>query len=234
MSATSIIMGYVFNYFSLKIKDKYGFSSRSVLYCLLALFIFLNSLYFIYPSNINYESTWETPVSLMDENQKFMLSLDLLFVYNYEKIHKNDINTEYHIKTILNNSDPQKSIIIIRDILREDQGFSWRKAMYYLPQYDIYYVMDDEDSQLKSLKTSNNLIISHGKTHKSNGFQNETLQIPLDSSTTQIIWVMNNNTEFFNKLNSKLNITSVTLPNSMKIYFSEINAKNGNLSFLNS
>ena len=173
------------------------------------------------------------PYSLMDQNQKILLGIDLLFVYNYEKIHKNDINTEYHIKTILNSSTSQNSVIIIRDILREDQGFSWRKAMYYLPQYDVYYVSDDENSKLKSQKTNHNFIVSYGKNHISYGFKNEKLEIPLNNSPEQVIWIMNNQTKFFNDVDNKLNITSVTLPNSLKIYYLDINGgKIRSLSFL--
>lgn len=233
ISAISMILGYIFNYFSLKIENKHEFSYKSVLSSLLTIFIFLNSLYFIYPSNINYESTWETPLGFIDENQKILLCIDLLFVYRYEKIYKNDLNTEYHINMIMNNSNPEKTIIIIRDILREDQGFSWRKAIYYLPQYNIYSISDDENSQLKTSKTNKNFIVFHGKNHKGSGFENKTLEIPLNTSTTQIIWVMNNKTKFFKNVNSKLNTTFIILPNGLKIYYSDIDgAKSKSLSFL--
>lgn len=233
ISAISLIIGYLFNYIALKINSKYSYSYKSVISGLLIIFVLINSIYFLYPSNLDVESTWETPMNIMDQNQKILLGIDILFLYNYEKIHKNDINTEYHIKTILNSSNPQNSTIIIRDTLREDQGFSWRKAIYYLPQYDIYYISDDENSGLKSLKTHNYFIISYGKDHKTNRFENETLDIPLNSSTKQIIWVMNDKTEFFNKVDSKLNITSFILPNGLKIYYSDIKSNaNKNLSFL--
>lgn len=233
ISAISIIIGFLMDYFTFKIENKLEFSYKSIIACLLTVSIIINSLYFLYPSNINYESTWETPMGLMDQNQKNLLGMDLLFAYNYEKTYKNDMNVEYRIKTILNSSNPQNSIIIIRDILREDQGFSWRKAMYYLPQYDIYYVTDDENSGLKLLKTDKNFIVFYGKNHKAGGFENKKLEIPLNTSTNQIIWMMNNKTEFFKNVNSKLNTTYITLPNGLKIYYSDIDgAKSKSLSFL--
>jgi hypothetical protein len=44
---------------------------------------------------------------------------------------------------------------------------------------------------------------------------------------------MNNKTEFFKNVNSKLNTTSIILPNGLKIYYSDIDgAKSKSLSFL--
>jgi hypothetical protein len=231
ISALSMIIGYSFNYASLKIKNRYGYSYRSVISILLAIFVFINVFYFLYPTNLDYESTWETPLNYMDQNQEILLGIDMLFIYNFEKIHKNDLNTEYHINTILNSSNPQNSTIIIRDILREDQGFSWRKAMYYLPQYDIYYISDNENSQFKSQKTHNSFIIDYAKNHKTIEVENETLNIPLNDSTKQIIWVMSNKTNFFSKVTSKLDTSSVILPNGLKIYYSYLNGAMKILSF---
>lgn len=65
------------------------------------------------------------------------------------------------------------------------------------------------------------------------GFENKKLEIPLNASTTRIIWAMNNKTEFFKNVNSKLNTTSIILPNGLKIYYSDIDgAKSKSLSFL--
>ena len=42
-------------------------------------------------------------------------------------------------------TDDPKDKNVLRDITREDEGFNWRKAMYYLPNYDVYYLFDQEN-----------------------------------------------------------------------------------------
>ncbi len=123
ISALSMIIGYIIHFVSVKIRNKYNFSYKTVISRLLVVFILINSFYFLYPSNSDFESTWETPMSVMDQNQKILLGIDLLFIYNYEKIHINDENTEYTINTILNSSNSQNSVIIIRDILGKIRDF---------------------------------------------------------------------------------------------------------------
>ncbi len=97
--------------------------------------------------------------------------------------------------------------------------------MYYLPQYNIYVVTDDENSGLKLSKTDKNFIVFYGKNHKSSELTNEKLEVPLNTSTEKIVWVMSNKTEFFNNVSSKLNMTSVILPNGLKVYYSDIKGR---------
>ncbi len=81
----------------------------------------------------------------------FWFGLDVGFIYNNAKINANDENTQLHIQNMLkiSNSDPSNTIILIRDINREYEGFNWRNAMYYLSGYDVYYLFNQENSGIK-------------------------------------------------------------------------------------
>lgn len=230
-----LVSGYAFTSLSSSLTSKLNFSPRSILGCLLVVTIILNSLYFIYPYHFNLEETWETPVSQMNEQQKIKLGADMLFMYNYEKIYINDKNTEIHIKTILNlsNFDPASTMVVVRDITREDQGFSWRKSMYYLPDYDNYYLLDYENSQFKSSHMTINSSVSYGKYHMGTGYQGETVEIPVNSSTKRIVWIMSDKSEFFKEVQSKLGINVINLPNGLKIYYSDINGTDMNVQINN-
>ena len=230
-----LVSGYAFISISSNLSKKLNFSPRSILGCLLVVTIILNSLYFIYPYHFNLEETWETPVSQMNEQQKIKLGVDMLFIYNYEKIYINDENTEMHIKTILNlsNSDPRSTMVVVRDITREDQGFSWRKSMYYLPGYNNYYLLDYENSQFKSSKMTINSSVSYGKDHRGTGYKGEIVEIPVNSSTKRIVWIMSDKSEFFKEVQSKLGINVINLPNGLKIYYSDINGTDMNVQINN-
>ena len=72
----------------------------------------------------------------METSQELWFDTDVGLIYNNAKISANDENTALHIQNILNisNSDPSGTIIVIRDINREDEGFNWRKAMRILDE----------------------------------------------------------------------------------------------------
>lgn len=229
VSAISLILGFIFNYFSIHL-TKLKLSSKSILVLLISAYVLISSIYFIYPYDLHSEITWETSIDNMNQTQEITLGLDMLFMYNYKKIHINDENMQLHLDTIKNISKPGKGVIIIRDILREDEGFSWRKAMYYLPDYDVYSMMDNEDSQYKSVKvTGSNVQWSYAKNHNPNENNNKlmfyitnNLEIPINSSTEKIIWIMSNKTEFFNEVKSKNTLNTISLPNGLKIYYSNV------------
>nr|WP_243687856.1 hypothetical protein [Methanobacterium formicicum] len=194
---------------------------------LIIIYVLLNSVYFLYPYNLNEESTWETQIDHMNTTEKMILGLDMLFMYNQEKITINDQNTEWHLEVIgnLSQNRPQSTQIIIRDIIREDQGFSWRKAMYALPEYSVYYLFDSGNSQLKSNKLNNQVSAYYGKNHTFTISQSSALEIPINSSTERIVWIMDNRSPFFQELQSQLEIKTIHLPNGLNIYYSEVKGK---------
>jgi len=227
LPALCLILGYVIIEFSRDITLKFNLSKRSVLSLILIIYILLNSVYFLYPYNLNEESTWETQINNMNSSQKIILGLDMFFMYNNEKIVISDQNMEYHLQTIenLSGSNPNNTQIIIRDIIREDQGFSWRKVMYQLPESDVYYLFDRENSQLKSNKLNNQVSFSYGKNHTSNNSQSDVLEIPINPSTEKMVWIIDDRSQFFHELQSKIEIKTIKLPNGLNIYYSDIKGK---------
>ncbi|BDZ67764.1 glycosyltransferase family 39 protein [Methanobacterium ferruginis] len=227
LPALSLILGYVMVEVSRDLGGKFNFSKRSVLSLILIVYILLNGIYFLYPYHLNEESTWETQVSNMNSSQKITLGLDMFFMYNNEKIIANDQNMELHLQTLenLSGSNPNNTQIIIRDIIREDQGFSWRKAMYQLPGSDVYYLLDGENSQLKSNKLQNQVSFSYGKNHTSNSSQSDVLEIPINSSAEKIVWIVDDRSEFFQELQSKIEVKTIKLSNGLNIYYSDIKDK---------
>ena len=231
ISAIALILAFIFNFFSISLAKKIKLSAKSILIILIAVYMVINSVYFIYPYNLHSEITWETSMNDMNQTQKITLGLDMLFMYNYEKIHVNDESMEQHLDMIKEISNSNNSIIVIRDILREDEGFSWRKAMYYLPDYSIYYLLDSENSEFKTSKeTGNNIELLYGKNHSSNETSDNTIKtpvtntvsIPTNSHTEQIIWIMSNQTEFFKEVESKNKLYTINLPDGLKIYYFDV------------
>jgi hypothetical protein len=155
----------------------------------------------------------------METNQEIWFGIDIGLIYNNAKINANDENTQLHIENILNisNSDPESTVIVIRDITREDEGFNWRKAMYYLPGYEVYYLFDHENSGIDG-----NVSVWHGKDHSYNISKSSVEDIKLNSSTTKIIWVMSNETTFYQEVKDNFGVSRINLPNGMKLYYSYV------------
>jgi hypothetical protein len=227
LPALALILGYVIITFSRDISHKFNISLKSVFTTILLIYIILNSVYFLYPYNLNEESTWETQITNMNSTEKIILGLDMFFMYNHEKITNNDQNMDWHLEIIVNLSDsnPNSTEIIIRDIIREDQGFSWRKAMYQLPEYDVYYLFDSDNSQLKSNKLNNQVSLSYGKNYTYQSLQSSVLEIPINSSTERIVWIMDDRSQFFQELKSQIEIKTIQLPNGLSVYYSDVKDK---------
>lgn len=194
-------------------------SARKALTLILTIYVILNAIYFIYPFEIHNGEIWETSMNDMNTSQKVMFGLDVGFLYNTAKINANDENTQLHVENILNisNYDPSSTIIVIRDITREDEGFNWRKAMYYLPSYDVYYLFDWENS-----KNDGSVVSWHGKDQHYTKSEGDTLNITMNNSTKKIVWIMSNETSFYQEVNDKFGVHSISLPNGLNIYYSDV------------
>ncbi|MBP2046980.1 protein O-mannosyl-transferase family [Methanobacterium aggregans] len=221
-----VMLAYIMNRVSGFINIKFPeVSAKKVLASILVIYALLNAAYFIYPGDIHNGDTWETPMDKMSTTQEIWFDLDVGLIYNNAKISANDENTALHIQNILNisNSDPSSTIIIIRDITREDEGFNWRKAMYYLPGYDVYYLFNEENSGITA-----NVSSWHGKNHSYTTSKAPTLDVPMNSSTTRIVWIMSNQTSFYQEVKSKVGVNSIKLPNGLNIYYSQIGNQTSN------
>ncbi|EKF85429.1 glycosyl transferase [Methanobacterium formicicum DSM 3637] len=194
-------------------------SAKKALTLILTIYVLLNAIYFIYPFEINNGEIWETSLNDMSTSQKVMFGLDVGFIYNTAKINANDENTQLHVENILNisNYDPSSTIIVVRDITREDEGFNWRKAMYYLPSYDIYYLFDGENSE-----NTKSVVSWHGKGQHFTKSEGDTLNITINDSTRRIVWIMSNETSFYQEVNAKFGVHTINLPNGLNIYYSDV------------
>ena len=218
LPAFIIISSYIISRILSDINLKFNkISINQVLGFILLIYVILNTIYFVYPYDLHNGQIWETPTDKMGTNQEIWFGIDVGLIYNNAKIQANDENTYLHIENILNisGSDPQSTIVVIRDINREDEGFNWRKAMYYLPDYNVYYLFDKENSGING-----NVSIWHGEYHSYNISKAKVQNIKLNSSTTKIVWIMNDQTSFYQEVKDKFGVNEINLQNGMKLYYS--------------
>lgn len=227
LPALVIILGYVLKRLAEDLHVKIPRTSvSSFIMVILTIGVILNAVVYLYPYDLHQNVLWETPQGNLTESQKTMFDINVGLMYNQQKIKENDVNTMFHIETInnLSNSDPNSSVIVIRDITREDEGFNWRKAMYYLQDYKVYYLFDSENSHLTS-----GVSAWLGQNHTDEKSESSTIEINLDPSVTKIIWVMNNQTNFYKEVASYGNLHSITLPTGLEIYYTDVGSGSVNL-----
>jgi len=227
LPALIIILGYVVKRLAEDLHIKIPkISVKSFFIIILIIGVIMNGVIYLYPYDLHQGELWETPQGNLTGSQKALFEINVGLMYNQKKISENDLNTMLHIEVInnLSNSDPNSSIIVIRDITREDEGFNWRKAMYYLPGYSVYYLFDSENSHL-----TNNVSVWLGKNHTDQKVESSTVEINLDPSVTKIIWIMSNQTNFYQQVQSQENLHTIMLPNGLNIYYTDIG--NGPVNF---
>jgi hypothetical protein len=226
-----IILAWIINRVSNIINIKFPkISAKKALTLIVTIYVLLNTVYIIYPFDLHNGEIWETPLEKMDTSQKVLFGLDVGFLYNTAKINANDENTQLHIQNILNlsNSDPSSTIIVIRDITREDEGFNWRKAMYYLPNYDVYYLFDEENSG-----NTDHVVSWYGKNQHYTVSEDDILNITMNNSTTKIVWIMCNESSFYQEVNDTFGINTINLPNGLNIYYSNVGPQTSNTKISN-
>lgn len=231
LPALMIVLGYILKRLSEDLHNTFSrFSIRSIFISLLVIGVIINSFIYLYPYDLHQKDLWETHQEDLTGQEKTFFYINVGLMYNQEKIDINDANTLLHIETInnLSNSDPDSTIIVIRDITREDEGFNWRKAMYYLPNYDVYYLFDSENSV-----NSANASVWLGKNHTDQKFENQTVEIKLNQSVKRIVWIMSNQTNFYNEVKLNGNLHSIQLSNGLKIYYTDIDSGPVNLKISN-
>jgi hypothetical protein len=218
--AVIIVLGYavisIADALSLKFPK---FSKNQLAACLLILCILTNVVYFVFPFNLHEGGFWETQTDHMTTAQEINYLVDVGLVYSNAKITANDQNTRYNIQAILNisQSNPNSTLIVIRDITREDEGFNWRKAMYYLSEYNVYYLFDEENAGLDNQVSS-----WHGYEGKYNISFSSSLNIPVNPSVTRIIWIMDDESDFYKEVETKMGVNTINLANGLKVYYSDV------------
>ncbi|MEN4018321.1 MAG: glycosyltransferase family 39 protein [Methanobacterium sp.] len=224
----TIILAYFANELCRCLNIKYPvFSLKKWIRIVLTATIIFNSVFFLFPYNIDEERLWETPISSLNPYERIIWGIDTSFMYGSGKINSNDHSTHAYLDAIskVPGTSSNNTLIIMGEINRGNEGFNWRKAMYYLPDYRIYYLIEAE-----------NFITSpwYGKNHTSKWADSNTFKIPLDNSTEKIIWIISDKSIYFPQITSQINVKTINLSDGKKIYYSDIKTnkiKNNELIF---
>lgn len=127
----------------------------------------------------------------------------------YGKIHYEDMSFQ-HMNQSLGEFNLSDTLIFM------DNEDNWRKLLYYFPDHETYSYY----SRISARKPFVGL--RHYKNHISEVSESEFLEVHINSSTTKILWLINDDTQFFKYLKSKIEIHTLILPNGHKVYYSDI------------
>ena len=215
--ALAIVLAYFVKELSCGLSEKFRrYSPQKWITIVLSLVIIFNSAYFLFPYPINEETLWETPISNLGAAEGALWALDTGLLFTDKKINSNDESTTEYLDAISHvpNSNPNNTIIAVGEITRTNEGFSWRKAMYYLPDYQIYYLIE-----------ADHFITSpwYAKNHTNTWLPSNIFKIKVNSSTQKIIWVISNQSAYFPQITSQIPVKTINLPDGQKLYYSDIN-----------
>ena len=137
-------------------------------------------------------------------------------MYTNAKIGSNDHNTHVYLDAIsmVPGSNQNNTMIVIGEINKGNEGFNWRKAMYYLPYYPTYYLIE-----------ANHFIASpwYGQNHTNEWSNSNIFTIKLNKSTEKIIWIISDESTYFPQITSQIDVKTINLPDGKKIYYSNVN-----------
>jgi len=224
----SIILAYLINELCKGLTVKYDkYSQRKWLAMILTIVVLFNSAFFLFPYPISEEKLWETPLSSMNTYEGIIWGIDTSFMYNNEKISSNDHSTQVYLDAIskVPGSNSNNTIIVMGEINRGNEGFNWRKAMYYLPNYPIYYLIEADGFVASPW---------YGKNHTNQWANSNVFKISLNKSTEKIIWIISDKSNYFPQITSQINIKTINLPDGKKVYYSDVKdnqIKNNTLIF---
>ena len=214
--ALAIALAYFVKELSYGLSAKFGdYTPRKWITLVLSLVILFNVIYFTFPYPINEEKLWETPVGDLSYSEGVLFGLDMGFMSVDKKINSDDRSTQTYLDAVskVPGSNPNNTIIVISEINHENEGFNWRKAMYYLPDYQVYYLIE-----------ADHFITSewYARNHTNTWLSSNIFKIKLNSSTQKIIWITSNESIYFPQITSKVPVKTVNLGNGQKIYYSDI------------
>ncbi len=226
--ALAIGLAYFVKGLSYSLSGKFKrYSPQKWLVIVLSLIILANTIYFVFPYPINEEELWETPVNDLGVYNGILWGLDMGFMSVDKKITSNDQSTQDYLEGIsmVPDSNSNNTIIVVGEITHENEGFNWRKAMYYLPNYPIYYLIE-----------SDHFITSewYGENHTNTWLDSNVFKINVNSSTQKIIWIIGDKSAYFPQITSQIQIKTINLPNGKKVYYSDVKEnqiKNNELVF---
>ena len=214
--ALAIVLAYFVKGLSYNLSTKFKrHSPQKWIAIVLSLIILFNVVYFVFPYPINEEKLWETPVNDLGDYNGILFGLDMGFMSVDKKINSNDHSTQTYLDAIskVPGSNSSNTIIAIGEINHENEGFNWRKAMYYLPDYQVYYLIE-----------ADHFITSewYGKNHTNTWLDSNIFKINVNSSTKKIIWVISNQSAYFPQIKSQVPVKTINLESGQKIYYCDI------------
>ena len=226
--ALAIVLAYFVERLSYSLSAKFKqHSPQKWIAIVLSLAIIFNTAYFLAPYPINEETLWEKPINDLSAADGVIWGIDTGLIFTNQKINSNDEATQEYLNAIsqVPDSNPNNTIIAIGEITRTNEGFSWRKAMYYLPDYQIYYLIE-----------ADHFITSpwYAKNHTNTWLASNIFKIKINNSTQKIIWIVSNQSNYFPQITSKLPVKTINLPDGQKLYYSDVNGtqiKNNELVF---
>ncbi len=226
--ALVIALAYFVKGLSYSLSEKFErYSPRKWITIVLSLVILFNAVYFVFPYHIDEEKIWETPINDLGTYNGILFGVNEAFMTTYEKLVANDHSTQTYLDAIskVPGSNSNNTIVVIGEITRENEGFNWRKAIYYLPDYQIYYLIE-----------ANHFITSpwYGKNHTSTWLPSNVFKIKVNSSTQKIIWIISDKSAYFPQITSQIQVKTIDLPDGRKLYYSDIKenqVKNNELVF---
>ena len=170
----------------------------------------------------NYFIIFLISLYLLGSVTQFVLSTDVN-QENYSHIKLQD-NENLYLNESLKAFNPENTLIIFQD------GAGWRTSMYYFPDYQTYLFYQYSSSGTTLLH------LNHYKNHAIESYDGMNFTIPINSSTDNIVWVLGYNPEFFKKLQSKIKVKTMLLPDGSLLYYSKVqnntNLTIGNITFI--
>ena len=226
--ALAIVLAYFVEGLSYSLSAKFKqYSPQKWIAIVLSLVIIFNTAYFLAPYPVNEETLWEKPINDLSAVDGVIWGIDTGLIFTNQKINSNDEATQEYLNAIsqVPDSNPNNTIIAIGEITRTNEGFSWRKAMYYLPDYQIYYLIE-----------ADHFITSpwYAKNHTNTWLASNIFKIKVNNSTQKIIWIVSNQSNYFPQITSKIAVKTINLPDGQKLYYSDVNGtriKNNELVF---
>ena len=191
------------------------FSLKKWISIVLMIVIISNSVFFLFPYNINEEKLWETPVNYLSPYESVIWGIDNGVLFTDKKLTSNDNSTQDYLDAIsqVPGSNSNNTIIVIGEINRGNEGFNWRKAMYYLPNYKIYYLIEADHFIANPW---------YGYNYTNVWANTNIFKININQSTEKIIWIISDKSDYFPQIQSQINLNTINLPDGKKIYYSDV------------
>lgn len=194
-------------------------SKNQIMVILLIFCISTNCINFLAPFDSNQDSYHQNKISKLTISQEINYLIDIGFGYNYAAITAQNMINKLTIQNILDaaNNNPKKTLLVIRDNNGEDIGFNWKKARYFLEEYDLYYLFDEENTDLENMAYA-----WHAHDGGYSVSTSKNMEIHVNSLVNRIIWVMDDESNFYNEVNNKFNLNEISLNKGMDIFYSDL------------